>query len=335
MPIRGVETRAVTLVDLPLIRRLSDKAVALDSETDCTREMHGPNSTILSSMLPQRGIHTMVARSDKQQVVGQFYLRGGDYAQAMYVAPNLEEEDDDTLWLHIFDAMAREAGKYKAHALIAEIEEASPLFETMRTCGFSVYARQQIWRREAGDFPRALAPIELREKQDADVIGIQSLIANTIPPLMQQLATPPDEMPGWVYRNNDRTDAFIGVSEGKLGIYLTPFIHPDIMDEAAAVIESAIFLTRKSDELAVFAPVRRYQDWIATPLEALQFEPGPRQAVMVRHLTAGVRRPAFSTATQEIQAIPAGKTKPPTMPLVRQRLHTYQEINVRTLWNGI
>lgn len=308
---RDTDTRAATLVDLPLMRRLSDQAVVLDSEVEFTRDAY--DATIVSSiLLPQRGVYTLVARSDKQQVIGQFKMRSeNQHAHIVFIAPHLESEMDDTVWLHILDAMAREAGKHSAHALVAEVNEESILFETMRTAGFAVYARQQIWRRTPENHARSDAEVDLKPETDMDAVGIQSLIANTVPTLTQQVCTPPGAMDGWVYRKNDRIEAYVAVSEGKRGIYIMPYLHPDISREVPAVIETVIRQTQHAHKRPIYICVRRHQDWIAGALEDLQFEPGPRQAVMVKHITAGVRHPTFRPVREGIPAV-SGPIKPPS-----------------------
>lgn len=305
---RDTDTRAVTLVDIPLIRRLTDRATVLDSEIEFTRD--AVDGAILSSLLPQRSLYTLVARSDKQQVIGQFRMQN-QHAHIIYIAPSLDENMDDTVWLHILDAMAREAGKHNAHALIAEVNEDSSLFETMRTAGFAVYARQQIWRRVPEDHIAVEPDVELKPETENDATSIQSLIINTVPPLTQQICSPPGAMDGWIYRKNERIEAYIAVSEGKRGIYIMPYLHPDISREVPAVLEAAIRQMQNAHRRPVYVCVRRHQDWINGALEAMRFEQGPRQAVMVKHITAGVRHATFKPVRDGVPAV-GGPLKPPT-----------------------
>jgi hypothetical protein len=321
MSMRDTDTRNVTLVDLPLIVRLTDRATVLDSELGFTRDVFGPSDTILSGLLPQqRGLHTLVARSDKEQVVGQFRLRThSDYAQIVYVAPALSDGREDTAWLHVFDAMAREAGKHEAHALVAEVNEDNSLFETMRTAGFAVYARQQIWHRMPGMYPIVEPGCRLYEAHEMDAHNIQSLISHTVPPLVQHIIAPSGEPHGLIYRKNRRVEAFITVTEGKQGIYLQPFMHADVMGEADAILDSLIRCLHKSAKLPVYVCVRRYQEWLSSALADLGFSAGPRQAVMVKHITAGVRHTSFEPVRRGLKAV-TGPLKPPM-----NSLHYYED----------
>jgi hypothetical protein len=338
MPTRDTDTRTVSIVDIPLVRRLTERGVVLDSELEYTRDAHGPNGAVLSSiLLPQRGLYTLVARSDKQQVVGQFRLRGEDQnAHLVYVAPEPTENCDDTAWLHILDAMAREAGKHKAHALVAEVHENSLLFETMRTAGFAVYARQEIWRRQPGNHPAVDLDITLVEQTDEDIPGIYALMAHTVPSLLQPIMPGPEyATTGLLYRKNDRCEAYLAVSEGKHGVYIVPYMDPDIVLEASAVFDTAIRQIQRTSKAPVFVCVYRHQDWITGTLHQLGFERGRGQAIMVRHITAGVRQATFTPVEH---GLPVTPVKPPTNPL-QSRFHNisrYQNnagATKLTVWN--
>lgn len=309
MPTHDTDTRAASLVDIPLVRRLIDQGTVLDSELEFTRDLNG--ALVSSILLPQRNLYTLVTRSDKQQLVCQFRIRPDDpNAHIMYIAPRLAPEGDDTVWLHALDAMAREAGRHNAHALLAEVDENGPLFETLRTAGYAVYARQEIWLRPVGDYPSYGVPVELTEETEADALSVQSLLTTTVPSLVQQYASPNAEMMGLVYRREDRVDAYIAYSEGKHGIFVIPYLHPDILSEAPAIIDAALNSIPRTNKLPIFVCVRRYQDWIMEALAELRFEPVAQQAVMVKHLTAGVRYANFASLQHQLEQVPSS-AKPP------------------------
>jgi hypothetical protein len=290
------DTRNMTLVDLPLIRRLNGTGTILDSETGLTRDARGQHSLHLSSLLFPRGLYTLVARAeDSQPVVGQFRYRPDDIiAHIVYIAPSLDDIRENNVWLHILDAMAREAGKHGAQSLVAEVETSSQLFETLRTANFATYARQTVWRHDpiaptaTGDSPT------LHQEADDGQIGIMALIANTVPTMLQQIAMPHSDMDGLVYRHEDRVEAYIAVSEGKFGVYLLPFLHPDVMDQAAEIITQAIAQIDRTAKVPIYVCVRSYHSWLDSVMERLDFTPLTEQAVMVKQLVAGIRYPAFA-----------------------------------------
>jgi len=305
---RETDTRACTLVDIPFIRRISDTATVLDTELELTRDMHGPGGTILSSLLlPQRGQMMLLARVEETQVVGQFRIRRAlePVAQMVYIAPTAAPDGDDTAWLHLLDAMAREAGKLHASALMAEVDEDSLLFEVMRHSGFSVYARQQVWRRLPGDYPCLEPPVRLRDAVETDLSAIQSLVTRVVPKMLHPLITPVEHHAGLVYEEDGLVQAFVSVTEGKHGLYLVPYVDQTAMDQLPAIVHQSVESLQKAETLPVYIRVRRYQEWIVPTLEALQFQPGPPQAMMVRHIKATVRQPRYNLARQGLKVIPS------------------------------
>lgn len=316
MPNRDTaEVRAVTLVDIPLVRRLSETGMVLDSELIYTQN-GSHNSRLFTLFLPSRGIHTMVARAEKRQIVGQFRMRPDvTFANIAYVAPALEEGENDTLWLYILDAMAAEAGKKGAHMLTAEVEESSPLFRTLRLASYSIYARQEIWRILPDDQP-ADAPdgeIEVTEATEADLQGIHLLLGNIVPRLVQQITHLPGEGEGYVYRKDDRVEGYVGAAVGRIGVYLTPHLHPDVFSEAPDIIRAVMRRAAPSHKLPIYVRVRRYQDWLDDVLVDLGFELCARQAVMVKHIAAGIRSAAaaYTPLREVLESVPS-PAKPPT-----------------------
>jgi hypothetical protein len=309
-PMRGYEVHAAKLVDIPLVRRLAEKGTMLDSELCYTREASGPHSVLLSSiLLPQRGLYTLVGRADKQHVIGQFRLKPDDHlAQIVYMAPSLEEDMCDTAWLALMDAMAYEAGRRGAHILTTEVNEDSPLFVTMRQAGFAVYARQEIWRRAVNnDSGEEIALSgEMYEETDDDQMDIQLLYSNIVPRLVQAITVPSRDSKGLVYRKANRVQAYIAVSEGKTGVYIMPYLHPDVLGhEASAIIAAVIDQCSRADRVPVYVCVRRYQDWLTESLSGMGFEAWTQQAVMVRHIAAGIRQTNFAPLMHKsLEAVP-------------------------------
>ncbi len=308
MSAQETDTRTITLVDLPLVARLSGQGTVLDSERGLTGDARGPHSVLLSSLLfRSNNIHTIVARSDKQQVVGQFRVPPDDpNAHIIYIAPRLEGDVDNTVWLHILDAMAKEAGKHRAQALVAEVEETSQLFETMRNAGFAVYMRQQIWRRHP-DAPRPpYEKVVLHEVEDLYSPGLWALFGAITPSMVQQIAAPPSDMALLAYYKNQQVEGFIALSEGKQGIYMIPYLHQDLYYEATDIIESAIDYAERAAKVPVYVCIRRYQNWLEPILHDSHFRLWIQQAVMVKHIAAGVRQARFSPVrTEKREAVPA------------------------------
>jgi hypothetical protein len=302
------ESRAITLTDLPLLRRLSGRGIVLDAETSATQDTHGVPASHLSSLLFNRGIYTYLARGDHFEAVGQFRYKADDVnAHILALAPGLDEVPEQA-WLVLLDRMAREAGKLGAHSLIAEVDARHRLFETFRQARFACYVRQTIWRHDPVN-ARSLVP--LAEETGNDQIGIMSLICHTVPTLQQAVAAPGSESQGLVYRANHQVEAYFALSEGRSGVYIVPYIHPDVQPYAADILESAVARASAASRLPVYVCVRSYQAWMDTTLHRLSFIPVVEQAVMVRQIAAGVRHIAFTRGRLNGKLEPAHRVTPP------------------------
>jgi hypothetical protein len=285
------ETRAISLTDLPLLRRLGGNGAVLDSETALTSEAQ----TSLTSILFGRPFVTLVARTQERHAIGQFRYKADDLnAHITFISPaETPSPDDVTAWYHVLDGMAREAGKLGAHALIAEVEMTSDKLVLLRQARFACYARQTIWRRPAMRCVASEALLQLTEECGYDQIGISSLMVSTIPTLQQLVFMPHGDMEGLVWRKNGQVEAYLTYTEGKHGIYLVPYIHSDEMGNAELIIASAIARLPKAERLPVYVCVRSYQTWLESRLMGLGFEQVTEQSVMVRHIAAGIKEASF------------------------------------------
>jgi len=320
MTMKPPEIHEARLVDLPLVRRLAEDGIVLDSELLCTRETMGASNVILSHLLPQRGVTTLVGRVGDQRSMGQFRLRSeGHLAQMVFIAPTPPPGSKDTPLLHLLDAIAFEAGKRGAHMVMAEVDVDSPLFETLRTANFAVYARQEIWQWAGDeDLLNTIVPVPLDDLRGEDEIEINALHAAVIPSLIQPVAAPSPDSGGWVYRRDGRLQAHIAFVEGRNGGYVMPFIRPELSGQEvkrifAGVVSFANTMakTRRTARTPIYVCVRRYQQGLEPALEALGFEPVKPQAVMVRHIAVGIRHPQFARTYEGLEAIPQS-VRPPT-----------------------
>ncbi len=326
------DIHAAKLVDLPLVRRLAEKGTILDSEMRCTREVADSQSMLLSSILPQRNLYTLIGRAGRQRIVGQFRVRSDErIAQIVYIAPELEVQKRDTAWLNLIDGMAAEAGRRGVHMLTAEVDEDSPLFVTMRAAGFAVYARQELWRRDASPLPE-MTQADLSDGREDDLGAIQSLYGNIVPRLVQPVAMPPEDSEGFVYRQEGRLQGYVAVSMGKSGVYIMPLLHPDILyRDAKTILAGVLARVGRADRLPVYICVRRYQDWLEDALTELGFAPCQPQALMVRHIAAGVRQAAFAPLEHSLEVMP-NIVRPPTSSSAK---FERSGENNPTIWNGV
>lgn len=302
-----IDTHIAGITDWPMVRRLIEQSVTLENESAFTVDIKSTSGGLLGGIiLPARGLCTVVTRQESTQTVaGQLKLRVDDNnAHLTYLAPSPPIDGDDSPWLHALDALAREAGKLRAHALIAEVEENSPLFSTLRAAGYAVYSRQQVWVRQglATNMP---SRFKLREESQSDIGDVYALMNATIPKMIQPIAMPHGDMPRMVYREGERILAYIAYSLGKRGVYVIPYVHPDVLPDSAALLDAALQMIAPTSKLPITIVIRRYQDWLVHAMERLGFECGAEQAVMVKHISAGMRSVGFESLHQRLEAVQA------------------------------
>jgi hypothetical protein len=198
---------------------------------------------------------------------------------------------EDSAGTRLIEALGQSAGERGAHHLIAEVDEGSPAFESLRQTGFAIYARQRIWRLE---LPQVSAPVKpgsspWRPEASTDLVSIRNLYFTLVPPLVQQVE-PLAERPGagFVYAPQDEVFAYLETERGPLGTWLQAYFHP-AADDAEELL--AAFLAGMVDprRRPLYACVRSYQSWMNRALEKLGFLPLRDQAVMVKRLAVAVQ----------------------------------------------
>ena len=111
---------------------------------------------------------------------------------------------------------------------------------------------------------------------------INLLYANTVPRLLQQ-AEPPPECSGLVYERDGQIAGYLAVIEGKSGMMIKPYFHPEVYDQASAIVLSALRFIPRAERLPVYLYARAYQDWLRGALEQVEFMPCTHQALMVKY----------------------------------------------------
>ena len=77
-----------------------------------------------------------------------------------------------------------------------------------------------------------------------------------------------------------------------------PFVHPDTDDIDGKMKDLAVQIPNRRGR-PVYVCVRSYQSWLENALEQIGAEPGPSQALMVKHLTV----PDKSLVYQELPSM--------------------------------
>ncbi|MEP0763204.1 MAG: hypothetical protein HRF48_10770 [Chloroflexota bacterium] len=305
----GCEARPVTPLDLGLVRRLITQRLPLDVASALARGLPGMEGVLLSSVpLADLGAPTVVIRNGDGGLVGQVRQRPGrGVAHMTFLAPE-PQAAHLSYWMQIIEALVVEAGKRGATLVSAEVPEDHAVFAAFRQTGFAVYSRQTILRREPG---RAAGdPALLRPETEEDAIAISTLHANTVPRLLQQAEPLPEpDHSGLIYEKDGHIAAYLLVIEGKNGVVIKPYFHPEVYDQTAAVILSALAHIPRAGQVPVFLYARAYQDWLRGVLEQAGFKPWTEHALMVKHTMHRVERLEPVT----VPGLEAGRLRPPVI----------------------
>lgn len=277
------------------MRRLASRQLLTDTTVALTRGIN-PLESALLAMVPMAdlGFPTLVMRDGDDGFIGQIRHRVGERsAHIACLAPVPQEDVDYMAWVHLIDGLVYIAGRRGAWTVTAEVlEHEYGAFKLLRKAGFVVYARQTIFRRAPGPIRAggsSLERLHVRAADEIDVMRVQALHAALVPSLFQQADPLPEINAGSLVVEvigDQRLLGYLSAIEGKAGLMVKPYLHPDVYEEAEAILEHAINFWPKAERLPVYFAVRSYQDWLRIPLSLLGLVAGDQQAVFVKHTVA-------------------------------------------------
>jgi hypothetical protein len=294
--------RSIDFLDLPFLPRYRQDIIPLDSARLLTRGNPLGATALLSYLNPRRNLYTALCSENGDSLMGQVILTDADTsARLVFLAPSHYVE---RLALPLLDHLAKQAGTWGAQHVLAEVDEDSPAFQTLRQAGFAMYAWQRVWKLPhlTGE-SRGKA---WREAGELDWPAVQSLLAQIVPALMHPVENLPRHVSGLVCFNESGLQAYAFFSSGLQGAWLQPLVLPDspcFPDQVQGLVRAAGVQNNR----AVYICVRSYQAWLASSLEELGAEAGPRQAVMVKRLTKMVKefQPVSAMEKAMVKAKPA------------------------------
>lgn len=311
--------------DLWTLYRHRAEAQCLDTTLALTRGSPVGAWSMLEHLRLDRGITTCVRRSSDGAVplIGQIrYAAGLPNARVAFVLPARGAEVENLPAL--LDRLAQHAGENGSHALLAEVEESSPVFEALRRAGFNVFTWQRVWRfYEPRHDPDAPA-IAWELSSELDHLSVRNLFHTLLPPLAQSAEPLPENLAeGWVYTQQQELLGYAAPVYGPRGIVVQPLLHPAVED-VPALLRGLISALPLQLGRPVYIVVRAYQSWLEKALENLGAESGERQAVLVRHLTAMARKPVFASRNNALEKhqpamLGAPGTETP-LPLVQHKI---------------
>jgi len=279
--------RSLDLLDLPILARYRNDVLTLDSTRALTRGHPLGAMGLLAYINPARhlyaAVHNGEGSSDVSLLGGIIHTRGETFAKLLYLAPSFKLSDPNLPAL--IEHLAAQAGEWQAFHVIAEVEETSEVFATLRKAGFSVYAWQRVWDVSHIQKTEASLNVGWKRVQSVHLPAVQRLHYQIVPQLLHPVDPAPNRPNGFIYTDGH---CYASVNYGMYGVVLTPLMLPDegkVDDKIASLVSSLPDRRGRS----VYLTVRSYQAWLESALEDLGAKASPRQAVMVKYLARLVK----------------------------------------------
>ncbi len=272
--------RALEIFDLPKLPSYRGKLIMLDNRWVLTRGNPLHALSFFSYLNPKRRVYTAISEDRAGTALGGVIQHPDErFARLTYLAP----EKPDLSPLALVEHLVSYAGGWQLRQVVTEVEENHPLFLTLRQSGFSVYTRQRIWDLSAIDRVAKQTP-DWKKLKETDMLSIQTLQAEVVPPLLLPIEFFSDSQTGMICQS-DETLAYVDCTYGLQGIFLRPLIHPNADDMRGKLLGLLKALPNRRG-LPVYLCVRSYQAWIEPVLERLGAKASENQAVMVKHLVS-------------------------------------------------
>jgi len=175
--------------------------------------------------------------------------------------PAQEESGVPELW----DYLCFKAGEMGAVNVLVDVDEADPLFETLRKAGFSAYGWEAAWKFTQENITLSAAESNWAAAVPTDDPQLRSLYQSLVPPIVQAAeAFTNGGTRRLIYREKGEIIAYVESSHGPAGIYLKPLIHPSAPDISTLLNDLASQFGGFGKP--VFLQVRSYQAWLLNAL---------------------------------------------------------------------
>jgi hypothetical protein len=278
------EVKSFTPMDLGVLRRVAARGISLDTAA-MIQDPNPIETAILGSMgLRGRGRPTYILRTGHADYATQIQVEN-HHARITLLAPTPEADSPIWPWLSLLDNLLVQAGKRGAHLVTAEVPIDGSVYELFRRAGFTIYSRQKLYGLEKPQAAMKAAitddSLRVRDIEEMDCPHLNALYGNTVPRLVQQADPAPAVWSGLALILEGRLRGCLVISEGRNGVLIKPYIHPELEDRIPEVFALAMahLPNRK-----IFVRVLAYQAWLRAALELdLGFEVVAHHALMARH----------------------------------------------------
>ena len=229
------------------------------------------------------GVYTPL--DDGERLIGQIY-QSPKMASAHLNYLLITPETQPGALVSLLEGLIAQAGHWGTKQVIADLGSDSELFPAFRKAGFSVLAKQRVFKCESPDRDHTRLFSGWRIWRSEDIQGMRRLYNTVVPPLIQPVEPlTRREMLGLVYYDEKGgLQAYADLVYGPKGAWVLPIVHPRIEVSMTALLSQLLVDLPDRNGRPIYLAARSYQPWIEQTLENMPVKAGPEQAVMVRYL---------------------------------------------------
>jgi hypothetical protein len=302
------------LRDLRLLAQMSKEHVSLCPIETLTRPQL-PVWAALASLLPFDNGQSLTLvlheqRGEDKQQLGFLQARQPPDQPTMYIqrlTPPLDKDEDaQVAWTRMINTAVTAAGERGIQRIFCCAGEGSPESAVLSAAGFSVYAREDIYRLAVASRPQFTAPQGIRPEQSIDRIEIHRLYSAITPHLVQLAEFPTgvtgaywpcgpmdrSQGEGFVLEDRDGIAGYGYLMSGRIGHWLHILVDSHAYDRASDLLDYGLALLNYYPPLPIYCGVREYQGGVRVPLQDRGFQAFSTQCLLVRHTMARVKNPA-------------------------------------------
>lgn len=311
--------RSILWYDWPYIFRQRRQICSLDNVLLLTSGTPLSLTHILSAIRPTDHLYTGVYEpsDDAEKSIAQIYQSSKmENAHINYLLH--PEIGDPNNLISLLEGLIKEAGSWGARQVVADVDTDSPYFAPFRQAGFSVLAKQQVFKCSSPEKVHSTLKNQWRIWRSADIPAIRSLYHTLVPPLVQPVEPMTRrEMLGLVYFDGKGDlQAYADLVYGPVGAWVLPVIHPQTKEDITDLLSQMLLALPDLNRRSIYITARSYQPWVEHALVDLSADPGPEQALLVSYIAHRQRVKAeFSFASIE------NGNREPTLPLAPIKHH--------------
>jgi hypothetical protein len=276
------------LRDSLALQRLIGRGVSFDSRTYLTQDLHLFRNAVLAPLLPRFIPETLVVDSvGRASGFAQLSHRLGHAASRLrFLSPR--DNLSGVMGTELIESLLITAGRRRAQHILADAEEKTEECGFLRREGFSVYARQDIWKG-VPPFPQDVRkpPGEFRPLLAGDSPSLLALYCSIVPALVNQVEGLPRRPRGWMIFEEGELVGFFHIHAGARGLWMEPFFHPGAQSATDWLALWLGGIGARAGE-PVYVCVRSYQDWLGPILQDFGLSLMSRRAVLVRRVVVPV-----------------------------------------------